>query len=62
MFIIILKIIGTIALMRLVGAVITVLYNSLVKAIEMKRYDNNPERKRKIKEMRERIEKNLKNT
>ncbi len=60
MFIVILKIIAIIAIVRFVGAVIEILMKNLFLEIESRRYDNNPQRKQKIEEMRKRIEENLK--
>lgn len=60
MFIAILKIIAIIAVARFVGAVIEIVMKNLFLEIESRRYDNNPQRKQKIAEMRKRIEENSK--
>ena len=60
MFIAILKIIAIIAVIRFVGAVIEIVMKNLLLEIESRRYDNNPQRKQKIAEMRKRIEENSK--
>lgn len=60
MFAVILKIIVIIAIVRFVGAVIEIVMKNLFLEIESRRYDNDPQRKQKIEEMRKRIEENLK--
>lgn len=60
MFIAILKIIAIIAVARFVGDVIEIVIKNLFLKIESRRYDNNPQRKQKIAEMRKRIEENSK--
>ena len=60
MFIVILKIIAIIAVVRFVGAVIEIVMKNLFLEIESRRYDNDPQRKQKIEEMRKRIEENSK--
>jgi len=60
MFIVILKIIAVIAVIRFVGGVIEIVMKNLFLEIESRRYDNNPQRKQKIEEMRKRIEENSK--
>ena len=60
MFIVILKIIAVIAVIRFVGGVIEIVIKNLFLEIESRRYDNDPQRKQKIEEMRKRIEENLK--
>ena len=60
MFIAILKIIAIIAVARFVGDVIEIVMKNLFLEIESRRYDNNPQRKQKIEEMRKRIEENSK--
>lgn len=60
MFIAILKIIVIIAVARFVGDVIEIVIKNLFLEIESRRYDNNPQRKQKIAEMRKRIEENSK--
>ena len=60
MFIVILKIIAVIAVVRFVGGVIEIVIKNLFLEIESRRYDNDPQRKQKIEEMRKRIEENLK--
>jgi hypothetical protein len=60
MFIAILKIIAIIAVARFVGDVIEIVIKNLFLEIESRRYDNNPQRKQKIAEMRKRIEENSK--
>ena len=62
MFVIILKIIAIIAITRLLGGVIKIVLENLFSKVELMRYDNNPQRKAKIEEMRKRIEENLKRT
>ena len=60
MFIVILKIIAIIAIARLVGGAIEIVMKNLFLEIESRRYDNDPQRKQKIEEMRKRIEENAK--
>jgi hypothetical protein len=60
MFIVILKIIAVIAVIRFVGGVIEIVMKNLFLEIESRRYDNDPQRKQKIEEMRKRIEENSK--
>jgi len=60
MFIVILKIIAVIAVVRFVGGVIEIVMKNLFLEIESRRYDNDPQRKQKIEEMRKRIEENSK--
>ena len=60
MFIIILKIIAIITIARFVGGAIEIVIRNLFLEIESSRYDNDPQRKQKIEEMRKRIEENLK--
>ena len=60
MFIVILKIIAVIAVVRFVGGVIEIVMKNLFLEIESRRYDNDPQRKQKIAEMRKRIEENSK--
>lgn len=60
MFIVILKIIAIIAVVRFVGAAIEIVMKNLFLEIESRRYDNDPQRKQKIEEMRKRIEENSK--
>ena len=60
MFIAILKIIAIIAVARFVGDVIEIVMKNLFLEIESRRYDNNPQRKQKIAEMRKRSEENSK--
>lgn len=60
MFIVILKIIAIIAVIRFAGAVIEIVMKNLFLEIESRRYDNDPQRKKKIEEMRKRIEENSK--
>jgi hypothetical protein len=60
MFTAILEIIGIIAIARLVGGVIEIVIRNLFLEIESRRYDNDPQRKQKIEEMRKRIEENAK--
>ena len=60
MFIAILKIIAIITIARFVGAVIEIVIKNLFLEIESRRYDNDPQRKQKIEEMRKRIEENSK--
>ena len=60
MFIVILKLIAVIAVVRFVGGVIEIVIKNLFLEIESRRYDNDPQRKQKIEEMRKRIEENLK--
>lgn len=60
MFIVILKIIAVIAVIRFVGGVIEIVMKNLFLEIESRRYDSDPQRKQKIEEMRKRIEENSK--
>ena len=60
MFIAILKIIAIITIARFVGAVIEIVIKNLFLEIESRCYDNDPQRKQKIEEMRKRIEENSK--
>jgi hypothetical protein len=60
MFSIIVKIIVIIAIIRLVRGVIKVVADNLFLEIRLNKYDNDPERKKKIEEMRKRIEENSK--
>jgi hypothetical protein len=60
MFSIIVKIIVIIAIIRLVREVIKVVADNLFLEIRLNKYDNDPERKKKIEEMRKRIEENSK--
>ena len=59
MFIVILKIIAIIAVIRFVGGAIEIVMKNLFLEIESRRYDNDPQRKQKIEEMRKRIEENV---
>jgi hypothetical protein len=60
MFSIIVKIIVIIAIIRLVREVIKVVADNLFLEIRLNKYDNDPGRKKKIEEMRKRIEENSK--
>lgn len=58
MFSIIIKIIVIIAIVRLVNGVVKAVVENLSLEIKLNKYDNDPERKKKIEEMRKRIKEN----
>ena len=58
MFSIIIKIVVIIAIIRLVNGVVKAVVENLSLEIKLNKYDNSPEHKKKIEEMRKRIEEN----
>ena len=58
MFSIIIKIVVIIAIIRLVNGAVKAVAENLSLEIKLNKYDNDPERKKKIEEMRKRIEEN----